>query len=582
MPNIKRTANTSTKKHTPKKKLANINRETITVNTAENSSNNITVPKNSKPLTVQETFDVLEYASAFAKGIYGNNFYSPYLTNDAMKRLNQNAAAPSSLTELTNALTSPKSAESNLRQYSQYFENTEMVYKRMLERYGKMLAFDYTWTCKNATYEDYSTNEYKEDENRMIKFLDKMNCKQEFTRVVEKILRDDAHYVAFRTQGDKYTFQELPTDYCKITGRWQHGFLFDFNLMYFISNPGVDPNLYPPVFKKYLERVKDPDDPNKYIPSNNWDSRSGHYVYWTQTSPDDGLFCWKFDNVQAGQTPYFSPLFLDLFNSNNIRQLQNNKYIIAASRILVGLIPLLKNSDATSLKDKIALDPTTIGRFMHLFRQGVDDAITTVAAPFDDVKQFDFASPNSDVNIQEDHNSTIAKEGSISDVIYAPDKLGASAFNYATSVEEYVMTYIYPYFEDFMDYQINKRTRKFKFSLKFEGINTPKNRKERMDEVKQATEIGLFMPDKWAAAQGITPQDMKRKLEYAKANGMHDLLYIPSTIYTQSANENGDADNSTSNNNDNGGRPQNSDGDLSDNGEKSRDASSNVDKGGEV
>jgi len=516
-----------------------------------------------------ELFDVFEFARAYS-GYYQNGIFNPDLINQRMKEISENPKLLSE-SELNTALANPKYNEESLRDMGKYFENTNMTYKKMLERFGKMLSFDYSTDCINIKDpKEYKSERFKADERRMHSFFDKFNVKAEFKTIMQKMIRDDAAYVAFRTDGNKYGLQPLPTKHCKITGRWENGFLFDFNMIWFISNSGVDINCYPPVFKERLSEMGDVRT-KKYIPSSNVATRSGEYMYWTQLSPEDNVWVWKLDDVDVAQKPFFSPLFKDLLTSDTVRSLQKNKYMIAASRILVGLIPMIKEQTAGNVRDKIALDPKTIGRFMNLFRKGIDDSITTVAAPFEDVKEFDFASPNSDQNIQVDHNrNVIASSGTITDLIYPSTNMNGITFNYAAAVEEYMMTYVYPMFSDFVEYQINKRTKKYKFKVVFEGVETPQDRSNRFQVAKDLASIGIVLPEKIAAAIGMQPQDLIRQMERAKASGFVDNIQSIFNAQNGKGNE------------DETGRPRSTDIEISESGAKTRDKGTNVTKGGKV
>jgi hypothetical protein len=81
------------------------------------------------------------------------------------------------------------------------------------------------------------------------------------------MLRNDAYFGCFIDAGNHYVLQELPADYCKITGRWEGGFLFSFNMYWFLQ-PGVDIDMYPPFFKKkYKELWEEPNVQRQYEPS---------------------------------------------------------------------------------------------------------------------------------------------------------------------------------------------------------------------------------------------------------------------------------------------------------------------------
>ena len=83
----------------------------------------------------------------------------------------------------------------------------------------------------------------------------KINFKEEFGIVLRQMLRQGVFFGVLRDDGDRYVLQELPSNFCKITGKFNYGLLFDFDFNWFISNYGVDINMYPKVFKKMYREV---------------------------------------------------------------------------------------------------------------------------------------------------------------------------------------------------------------------------------------------------------------------------------------------------------------------------------------
>ena len=107
---------------------------------------------------------------------------------------------------------------------------------------------------------------------------------------------NEVYYVWFRktkwgNKGMKYALQVLPQDRCMLTGYWEKGMLFDFDMSYFLQ-AGVDIDGYDPVFKKYYNRVfgNGGEALLNYRPTNGFENRIGAYAMWTQTSPDDGAW----------------------------------------------------------------------------------------------------------------------------------------------------------------------------------------------------------------------------------------------------------------------------------------------------
>jgi hypothetical protein len=135
-----------------------------------------------------------------------------------------------------------------------------------------------------------------------------------------------------------------------------------------------------------------------------------------------------------------------------------------------------------------------------------------------------------------------------------------------------LMTPLYQYFSEFLEYHINKRTKKNKFKFMLEGTNFFTNRAERMDTQLALIPFGIINHQKIAAAMGMLPQDFERQLAMSKASGFVDNL-TPIISAFQSGGEPASGGSKTT------GRPKKADGALSDSGAQSRGYAYNEDKG---
>lgn len=525
--------------------------------------------KKTESITDEELYDVLEFAKNMYSGAYQNNIFTPELVNSRLKDVSLNPLAGTK-EEIEKALANPKNSEKQLVGYSEYFELVDMLYKRQLYYLGNLLSWDYTYTCVNISKdEEYNSLAFKKDEKSVIDFLDKFKVKQEFQRIFRQLIRQEIYYGVLRQDSDEqYTVQELNKDYCRTTGRWERGLLFDFNMQYFLGVAGVDINMFPDVFKKYYKRVMDNKN-NGYNPSKNIDIRNGEWVLWVQTSPDDGMWAFKMTPEIIANVPIFSPLFTDLSMRPLVRNLQQNKYIIEASKVLIGLVGFNKDAKSGSVRDALNMSPETIGKFANLIRQGLTKEIQFGVAPFSDVLNFEWKSDGN--NILDEYNKvTIGQGGTNTRLLYATDKMNAVESRNSLAIDEQLVEFIYPYFENFIEYYANKRTKKYKFKFKFEGTNMPDNKQSRLDNAMTLAQSGIVLPQKIAAAMGMEYHDFERQLAMGRSKKFTEMLTPLLTSYTMSGKDM------------QGGRPQKKDDDLSDDGMKTRDTGGNINRGGEV
>lgn len=515
-------------------------------------------------MSKEEVYDILKFAGSLYSGAY-----TPQLVNSRMQDVSLSPQIADA-DKVEKALQSPKQNESALLGYSEFFELTSMIYKRTMNYMSGMLSFDLTMSCINAEETDYKSSAYKKDQAIVYDFLDKFNIKKEFPLALRQMLRQEVFFSVLRDDGDKYTLQELPQDYCMITGRFDSGLLFDFNMYYFYQ-VGVDINMFPTIFKKMYNKVfKNNENMGNYNPATTIGTRDSSWVLYHQVSPADGFWVFKFSPEIATRVPFLAPMFPDVVLQPIIRKLQTNSYIAAASKLLIGKVPMLsKDAKGSAVKDAVAISPALLGNFLALLKAGLGDAIKVGASPLEDMKGISF--PN-DSNYYQDYlKTTTATTGVNSRLILTLDKNNAIESQLSVNVDEYLLTPLYQYFSEFLEYHINKRTKKFKFKFHLEGTNFFTNRKERMDTQLGLIPFGIINHQKIASAMGMLPQDFERQLAMSKASGFVDKL-TPIISSFQGGGDVADPKGKKA------GRPAQADNELGDSGDQTRSDGGNEDK----
>ena len=509
----------------------------------------------------------------FSQGLWAGEkygVYTPWLQNQLLNNLNNNSIVPT-YQKIQEALASYKESANNLQSYMEFMQKFDMIFARTLMSYVNVLSFDLTITCKNAfTQADYQSAEYAEDKNRIYKFLDNFDYKAEFRKMLQEMMRHEVVYTWFRktkwgNKGMKCALQILPQNRCMLTGYWEKGLLFDFDMNYFLQ-PGVDIDGYDPAFKKYFNNVfGENQNPWRYIPTNPLNKHDGIFATWTQTSPDDGAFAFKFDMSNFNTTPYLAPFLRDAIRNDEIATLQYNKDIASAYGILAGEIKLFDNAKSGTITNQFAIDPATLGAFMGKVKDGLQNVGSTgpstkaVAMPVENIKWFQFSDSNPNMYEQQLSNSAGVGSG-ISRVIYSSDRMSNAEIE-AGIIDQYnTVKQVYSQFNNFLDFFANQLTKKYRFAFSFDGCSYPFEREKRFDRLVTAADKGLVLgPSAWASAMGYKPQEFERLLEESKYSGWVDKYsQLMKNTFT------------TSQKSSDGGRPRKDDG-LTDSGESSRD-----------
>lgn len=484
-----------------------------------------------QPLTDTEIYGYMQFVQSLYNEASKLNYigaYTPSLTNQRLGEIGLNSLQLDS-GELKRALKNPIANQNLLASYGEFLKLTDMVAKRTISYFGNLPAFDYTVHCMNLQdYSELDSAEYKKDEAIVRQFLEKFNPKSQFSKICRRIMTIDTYYGMLRTDGKyNYGFQELPYEYCRITGEnldW--GMQFDFNMDWF-NKMGLSIKQYPPIFQEMYDRVMKGSD-TEYNPANKMKRRKGTFALWSQTSslPSKGNFvCFKFDSDIYATVPFLTAMFEDSVNKPLVRELQKNQYIIASQKILIGLIPMLTQQKSGQKSDTIAISSELLGRFLGLLKQGLSDAIKIGGVPFTDVKQVEFNLPNQNM-FNESNKIESNSSGATSGLIYDNGNPSATTVKLSSEIDEFIALSVYPQFERWLSSQINWYTEKYKFKVKFEGSNFKEDRESRFSQVLKLADKGIVLFDKIASSMGMNEYQLMQSMAKSKASNFKDFLFL--------------------------------------------------------
>lgn len=497
---------------------------------------------------VLNVFNFLEFSRSY-KDTYYQGLFTPELINQQMQ---QNTMSPLdiSVDDLKRALQNPMSSESILRDYSTYLELTNMYYKRLLDYMSGLPAFNMTFDCINIEKEsEYRSKEYKADLKEVEKFCTKFDYKDEFRKALRQSYRQGAFFGVLRDEEDsKYTLQELPIKYCKITGRHAYGDLFDFDMQYFAGISGVDINMYPKVFKKMYRRVFRRTT-TKYDPAKNPDHRNSSFIYWHQCSPYDNFWVFKPSAELTTLLPYFSPLFDDISFTPVARKLQEDKFFIEASKMIVGILGFNKDTKTGQTPNQVNITPDVLGKFLGVARSGLNKQIGLTALPVENIETVEFDTSNSNV-VSEQTKSVANQSVSSAAVLLNDTKLNVQQSKLAVAIDSNIVKAMYPMFSNFMEFFVNKNTKKYKFKFRFSDFDIPDDKADRQTKLSNMTKIGIVDFQYVARANDMDVFELKRSLQSSKNMGFDNLitdLLIPTSHFANNGSTSSSSNVSTGN-----------------------------------
>lgn len=533
-------------------------------------------------LSEQDVIDVMK----FAQNIYNNgNFfgvYTPQLLNQNLNALNNNPNVPTK-ESLDKALKDYKYNAELLQSYSEFAKVYDPIYNRAIEHYVGLMAFDMSMTCKNAYRDgDYKSQEYKDDKRRVDKFFDNFDYKAEFKKVLSNILRNEVYYTWFRdSEGtfddtgeieldddgnvktkktSKYTLQLMPQERCLLTGYWESGLLYDFDMSYFLQ-PSSNINSFDPMFKKYWNETFGGNKDPHYNPSASFDNRTGTFATWTQTSPEDGAWAFKMQMDSMNTTPFLSSLIRQVLNNAEISKLQTDKYFLEARAILAGEIGMMDKQQSGQSQNAMKFNATTLRDLLRLVKMGLANNINAVAMPTDDVDFYQFENKTPDM-YKNQLEITGGNGASASSLLFSTGK--ASQFELQSQIftDYSLVRKVYPQFENFLNYNVNKKTRKYKFDFHLDGCTHPFVREAEKKNLLDLANVGMVLnPSAYSKIVDMTPTEFERSLKESKESGWTEtMLSMLMSIHTQGKDKSGSEN----------GRPTKSDNEIGENGSIAR------------
>lgn len=496
---------------------------------------------NSGEATQSQAWDFVR----FAQGMYSvfSGYNTPQLANQTLVQLNNNSSVPT-FDKILQALQNLPYSVSELQNYSEFMQTWDAIYQKTLRHFRGLLSFDYYMVCNNAKKEDYKDPKFLEDKRRAEKFMYSFNYKKEFDRVIAELLRNGQCYSWFRTnygtfnddvlssndeievkKQNKFSLQIMPQKYCMLEGYWQSGLNYAFNMQYFLRS-GVDIKEYDPsLMKKYIDLYYKGDE-QKYSSSSQLYDRDGSFAQWVQVSSEDGAWAWLFDDSNFAGTPPFANLLKSVFNNDIIESLQKDKDVLSSLALIMGEMELMDKEKSGQKPDQFAVSPETLSKLLGFVKSALNSSVKQIPLPLKESKYAQY-SDNSPLMAQYQYQMSSSLGASASSMIYTNDKMAQFEMQSALLEDYNLMKRLYLQFSDFINYFLNRKTKKYKFTVVFDGSNLPFEREQRKKTLMEYSSMGLVPNESvYANVIGIAPHMFSRMREEANVTIGENLTML--------------------------------------------------------
>jgi hypothetical protein len=322
---------------------------------------------------------------------------------------------------------------------------------------------------------------------------------------------------------DSISLFPMPSDFCYITAPWNYGFLFAIDLTYFDKYVSI-PEQIPELKHAYEIFVKKREELYK-------GEALAPYQYY-QIPPNKG-WVFTFDPIHPDKVPPLSNGMSASLDILSYKELLKNKIALDLYKIIPMKIPLDKDNKKMAIPYKLAEEITQTIQML------LPENIKVFSSPFDTENAVltDQSNRFDDItNVRQD--TFYSATGLNKPMFGSRDTTMAAAMQISEMTDfGYASYHSYRQYENFMNYQLSIRTKKYKFQVQMFG-NLLKDKEERelaLSEL-QGTNTGIL---DFFAAKGYEPFQVKSTLLLEKSLGLRDLMIPIQSMYTQSGKSGG-------------------------------------------
>lgn len=485
----------------------------------------------------------------------GTNFLlSPQMLNTALKDSNMQTQLYR-IPDIARMVMRPHECEQELRKLSLHFFNSIGLYKQIINFWSTLLTFDwnpipYTADGKPISASDFHSQAYKKSYAELTKFFNSFKAKQEFLKALWNICMYDTYYTSYREYDGHIYLQELPSSHCMIDAQSYLGYMFSFDMSYYMTN-GVDINAYSPLMRKTYNRILKNYKGN-YKP--NLPNRNGNYVFWCPMLPDD-CFVFKYNQNFAGSVPPLLSSMIDYAKIDKYKDLEDMKKKLETYKVIFASVPRLTGNKTNNKADDFAVSSDELGKFVGQVKKSLSD-VDFKAVPLTDLKMFDFTPSGNEPDLLDTALKNVMLQSGTTSALSLTDTVNVAGADIFKTYNNSVLSSLYGQFSNFCEYHINKKCNKIKWKIQF--IGTQYDKSTRLSDSNNDLERGIITPNIYSS-RGIQLTDAQNITNMMYSMGYPDILKPALRSSVMSSKD-------TKTN----GRPQKEDSQLSESAEASR------------
>lgn len=516
--------------------------------------------------------------SGWEGGLFNLNRYNPFLQNQRLKMLNTypNDLDPERLSE---ALSNPSDSEIDLRGAGWSLSSSQYLYYKILRLAGDIPMFKYYKIPELLGKEDYSNDKFINEDKYVDDWLTALDITNTFKKIALEVKREGkASYIlrnSVRNEGGKkvvnyVALQKLPSDYVKLTGIGEHGYIASLNLMMFL-NPSFSLSQYPDYIVKIWDALMDEgviyENPKaakkgeskysvdvdklrnfSYQLADNGDQLKGvinieqgrglkaiNYMYWVQL-PQEVCYTFCSDTSTPWVVPDTSGLFVGLRELTDYDTLAGLIQSTPLTALLTAEAETVTNPNPG--QNQTVLAPETIAGFQDKFNESTSTNLEGFFAPLKNFKLLSLPNIPNSSDITSNATKNFVSRAGLAGLLPVTDKPSVSQIKGSQLIEEAACDFVTKQIETVINFIINNLIGcNYKWRVYLWGnIFTFEN------EVKLAKELFVsganFVLPKLASAYNMNLRNVKAVQLYIDSLNIYDEFKTITQSQKEAAEQN--------------------------------------------
>lgn len=377
-------------------------------------------------------------------------------------------------------LENPAVHERELRNASIYLYHASNHYKRLINYFSKMALFSYMVIPSKIDTEQVDLTKFKKCYRNTLNFVDNMNLKHEFLKIMNTVFREDIFYGYEYSSKDSYFIKKLPPDYCQISSTEDGVLNFAFDFGYFDNRKDkLDAwgEEFQTKYKLYQKNSK---------------------LKWQEIESRRSI-CIKLNEDIDYPIPPFIGVLGTLFDLEDYKSLKKVKEEIGNYKLLSLKIPLDDDGN-------YQFDYNEALKFYHMLGAVLPENIGLALTPLElDEHSFEQSKQAASDAVAEAEDTFWGSTG-VSALLFSSTKSGASVINNSIKSDEEIVFALLRQFERWMNFKLKCQPGIYKFKLLMMDA-TIYNKNEILEQLIKNAAYGIPVVSAVSAVLGFSPSD---------------------------------------------------------------------------